>query len=79
MLYWQDLPSEIKAWDNFDEVKINLPNRFAEMIDAAAQKQGFIQADSYMAHLRWSEEAERAGSPQEVAGAVKKELEAKFP
>ncbi len=79
VLYWQDLPSEIKAWDNFDEVKINLPNRFAEMIDASAQKQGFIQADSYMQHLRWSDEVERAGAPREVAEAVKKELEAKFP
>jgi 5-methyltetrahydrofolate--homocysteine methyltransferase len=79
VLYWQDLPSEIKAWDDFDEVKISLPNRFAEMIDASAQKQGFIQADAYMAHLRWSDEAERAGTPKEVADAVKKELEAKFP
>ena len=79
VLYWQDLPSEIKAWDNFDEVKISLPNRFAEMIDASAQKQGFIQADSYMQHLRWSEESERPGTPQEVADAVKKELEVKFP
>lgn len=79
VLYWQNLPSEIKAWDNFDEVKISLPNRFAEMIDASAQKQGFIQADSYMAHLRWGEEAERPGTPREVAEAVKRELEAKFP
>jgi len=79
VLYWQDLPSEIKAWDNFDEVKISLPNRFAEMIDASAQKQGFIQADSYMQHLRWSDEAERPGTPQEVVEAMKKELEAKFP
>lgn len=31
-----------------------------------------------MAHLRWSDEAERLGTPQEVANAVKSELEAKF-
>ena len=79
VLYWQDIPSEIKAWDDFDEVKINLPTRFTERIDASAQKQGLIQEDSYMAHLKWSDASERAGSPQEVAEAVKKELEAKFP
>src|SRR5215467_15985386 len=78
VLYWQDIPSEIKAWDDFDEVKVSLPSRFAERIDLSAQKQGFIQADAYMAHLRWSEESERAGTPAEVADAVKKELEAKF-
>lgn len=79
ILYWQDIPSEVKAWDDFDEIKISLPTKFAERIDAAAQKQGFIQADSYLAHLRWSEEAERAGTPREAAEAVKRELEAKFP
>jgi 5-methyltetrahydrofolate--homocysteine methyltransferase len=79
ILYWQDIPSEIKAWDDFDEVKISLPTRFAERIDAAAQRQGAIQADAYMAHLRWSAEAERAGAPDEVAQAVKKELEEQFP
>ena len=78
VLYWQDIPSEIKAWDDFDEVKISLPVRFAERIDASAQRQGFIQADSYLAHLRWSDEAERNGTPGEVAEAVKKELEAAF-
>ena len=79
VLYWQDIPSEIKAWDDFDEIKVSLPPRFAEQIDASAQKQGFIQADSYMAHLRWSDEAVRPGTPEEVAAAVKQELEAKFP
>ena len=69
----------MKAWDDFDEVKINLENRFAQRIDLSAQKQGFIQADAYMAHLRWSQEAERPGTPEEVAAAVKRELEAKFP
>jgi methanogenic corrinoid protein MtbC1 len=79
VLYWQTIPSEIKAWDDFDEVKVSLPVRFAEMIDASAQKQGFISGESYMAHLRWGEEAERAGAPDEVAEAIRKELEVKFP
>src|SRR5215472_5642258 len=28
ILYWQDIPSEIKAWDDFDEIKISLPEKF---------------------------------------------------
>jgi len=79
VLYWQDIPSQVKAWDDSDEIKLNLDNRFAERIDLSAQKQGLIQADSYMAHLRWGEEAERPGTPAEVAAAVKNEMEAKFP
>jgi cobalamin-dependent methionine synthase I len=76
VLYWQDIPSEVKAWDEFDEIKISLPPRFAERIDASAQKQGFIQADTYLAHLRWSEPAERPGTPKEVAEALRNEFEA---
>ncbi len=79
VLYWQDIPSQVKAWDDFDEIKLNLDNRFAEHIDLSAQKQGLIQADSYMAHLRWGQEAERPGTPAEVAAAVKNEMEARFP
>ena len=79
ILYWQDIPSEIKVWDDFDEVKISLPEKFVIRIDAAARKQGLISQEAYSAHFRWSNAAERAGSPHEVAEALKKELEAKFP
>jgi 5-methyltetrahydrofolate--homocysteine methyltransferase len=79
ILFWQDIPSEIKAWNGFDEVKLNMPPRFAERIDALAQEQGCIQADAYSAHFHWSEEAERTGSPAQVAASVQKELEAAAP
>ena len=75
VLFWQEIPSEVKAWDEFDEIKISLSPRFAERIDASAQRQGLIQADAYMAQLRWSEPVERSGSPREVAEAVRQELE----
>ena len=79
VLYWQDIPSEVKAWDDFEEIKVSLPSRFAERIDASAQKQGHIRTDAYMAHLRWGEEHERDGTVREVAEAVKMELEKSFP
>ena len=40
ILSWQEIPSQIKAWDDFDEVKIDLGVRFTEKIDAAAQARG---------------------------------------
>ena len=33
ILYWQDIPSQVKAWDDFDEIKIDLGARFADRID----------------------------------------------
>jgi cobalamin-dependent methionine synthase I len=79
ILYWQDLPSEIKAWDDFEEIKVALPTRFAEKIDAQAQRLGFTKGDDYIAQLKWGPEVERRGAPAEVAAAVKAELEAANP
>lgn len=79
ILFWQAIPSQVKAWDDFDEVKLELPVRFTERIDASAQAQKLTSADNYLAQWKWSDEAEREGAAQEVAEAVKAELEAKFP
>jgi Virulence factor len=78
ILYWQEIPSQIKAWDDFDEVKLELSSKFILMIDKAAKDQGLTGEDDYLAQWKWSDEEERAGSPEEVAEAVKKELEEKF-
>ena len=79
VLYWQDIPSQVKAWDDFDEVKLDLPHRFADRIDAQAQRLGLAKGDDYINQLRWGDELERAGVPAEVAAAIRAELEAAAP
>jgi Virulence factor len=79
VLSWQDIPSQIKAWDDFDEVKLELSARFVAKIDQSAQSQGLTGTDEYLSQWAWSDEQERSGTPREVAEAVKKELELKFP
>ncbi len=74
ILYWQDLPSALKAWDDFGESKQDLPGRFADLIDATAQKLGLTSADDYTAQLKWGEELERAGTPEDVVKTLIKEL-----
>ncbi len=76
ILYWQDIPSQVKAWDDFEEVKLDLPHRFAELIDAQAQKLGLAQGDAYLNQLHWGDETDRPGSPAEVAAAIRREIEA---
>jgi hypothetical protein len=79
ILSWQNIPSQVKAWDDFDEVKVELSPRFAARIDQAAQSQGLTSTDDYLDQWRWGDELEREGAPAEVAEAIKKELEMKFP
>ena len=79
ILYWQDLPSAIKAWDDFEELKIDLPGPFADRIDAQAQRVGLTKGDDYIAQLKWGEEKEFAGAPQQVIDALKQDLESALP
>ncbi|HVU33883.1 MAG TPA: virulence factor [Opitutaceae bacterium] len=78
ILYWQNLPSGLKAWDDFEEIKIDLPGRFAERIDAEAMRLGLGKGDDYIAQLRWGDEQERPGAPKDVVAALQKELESRL-
>lgn len=78
ILYWQEIPSQIVVEDDADEIKLELPPSFAERIDELAEQRGLQSADDYLAQWRWSEEAERDGSAQEVAEALQNELIAQF-
>jgi 5-methyltetrahydrofolate--homocysteine methyltransferase len=77
VLYWQEIPSQIRAEDDAgNEVSLELPKKFAEHIDAVAAKRGFSDGDAYTAQWKWGDEQERPGSAHQVAQAVAKELEA---
>ena len=79
ILYWQEVPSQIKADDGLDEVTLPLAPRFLERIDQLAGQRGLQGADDYLAQWRWSEEEEREGTADEVARAVKARLESQWP
>ena len=78
ILYWQDVPTQVKAWDDFDEIKVELSSRFTEKIDRMAMAQKLTGADAYIDQLKWGEEMEREGSAEEVAEDVKKQLDEAF-
>jgi Virulence factor len=77
VLCWQEIPTQIKAEDDEDDVTLMLDDRFMKLIDVLAAKRGLQAEDSYLAQWKWSGEQERAGTAQEVAAAVKEELESK--
>ena len=77
VLYWQEVPSQIKAEDDSDDVTLQMPDRFQERIDMLAAQRGLQDTDSYLAQWKWSEEEDRDGSAQDVAEAVCAELEAR--
>jgi hypothetical protein len=76
ILYWQEVPSQIKVEDDSDDVTLPMPDRFQERIDMLAAQRGLQDTDSYLAQWKWSEEEEREGSAEAVVAAVQAELEA---
>ena len=76
VLYWQEIPSQIKAEDDLDTVTLPLDPRFMERIDRLAVQRGLQGTDEYLAQWRWSDAQERDGTAEDVANAVKRELEA---
>jgi hypothetical protein len=76
ILYWQEIPSQIAATDEDSEVNLPMSQRFLNRIDEIALSRGMQGADDYLAQWQWSAEEERAGTAQQVAEAVRSELEA---
>ena len=77
ILYWQEVPTQVKVDDGIDDVTVQLDGRFMEHIDRLAAMRGLQDADDYLAQWKWSDEQEREGTAEEVAEALKTELEAK--
>jgi hypothetical protein len=77
VLYWQEIPTQIKAEDDSDDVTVMLDGKFMAQADILAARRGLQSSDDYLAQWKWSEEQEREGSARDVAEAVKAELEAK--
>jgi len=77
ILCWQEIPTQIRAEDDEEDVTLELDERFMKQIDILATKRGLQSADDYLAQWQWGEEQEREGSARQVAEALKAELEAK--
>ena len=78
ILYWHDIPSQVRAGERRERVSVPLSQRFQEAIDAAAMLAGMFGSDDYTNTFRWSDPMQRDGTPQEVANAVAAELETQF-
>ena len=52
VLYWQDVPSMVKAPDGS---KRRLSDWFQQEIDRRAMEQGLVGSDAYLEHWHWEE------------------------
>ena len=75
VLYWKEIPAQVRVFDGKRRVARQMPPEFQEAIDRRAMQEGLAGTDAYLAHWEWSEKRERHGNPQVVLEAIIEELE----
>lgn len=78
VLYWIEIPVQVRAEDENGRVNLQLPERFQLAIDELAMAANMINDDDYTNGFKWHAEEEKEGSAQEVAEAVIASLDARF-
>ena len=78
ILYWQEIPAQVRVFDGRRPLSRQMPDRFQEAIDRTAMEQGLEGTDDYLEQWSWTARQERPGSPQEVLGALLAELEEEY-
>lgn len=67
IMYWHDIPVQVRAGGRRDRVSIELPQRFQIAVDNAAMAANLTGTDAYLEGFRWDEAQEREGTAEEVA------------
>ena len=78
VVYWREIPSMVQARDGNHTVRVGLSQRFQELIDAVAMREGLASTDQYLAQWRNGPRTEQPGPPEEVARVVAEGLEAEY-
>lgn len=78
VLFWHDIPVQVKAKEGRVRHSVELPQRFQIAVDNAAMEAGMVGDDAYLETFRWTEPAEREGTAQAVAEAVAAELDTQY-
>ena len=78
IIQWRDLPSLVEAEDGGHTVRVPLSQRFQDLIDAVAMREGASESDAYLDGWAPGPETERPGDAEAVAQQVATELEEGF-
>ncbi len=75
VLYWREIPAQVRVFDGRRPVSVKMPERFQEEIDQIAMEEGMEGSDDYLDQWQWTKRLERQGSADEVMKALLQELE----
>ena len=76
VLYWRDIPTQIKVRGDGGRLSAQLPESFQTFIDRIAMCEGLTGTDAYLDQWQWTPRREREGGSAEVLQALEAELTA---
>jgi hypothetical protein len=79
IVYWRDIPAQIKMKVGRKRLSKALSNRFPVAIDEAAMRARLTDSDDYLAEWRNSGWQEIEGDPETVLANLVEELEKQYP
>jgi hypothetical protein len=75
VVYWRDIPAQVKVKSGRVRASRQLTERFQVAIDRAAMRSGLFNTDDYLNAWRTADVPERDDDPQAVATQVAAEME----
>lgn len=75
IVYWRDIPAQIKLRSTQGRLARSLSPRFQEAIDAAAMRASATSTDEYLEDWRTSEPQQGEGNPERIADVLAAEIE----
>jgi len=78
VLYWKDIPAQVKVLDGHKTLSRPMPERFQLEIDRRAMEEGLIGSDDYLDQWHWTAKLDRPGNADEILNALLQELEAEY-
>jgi hypothetical protein len=79
ILYWRDIPAQVRVRSGRQRVTRPLPARFQEAIDEAAMRGRVTGTDEYLEEWRQTDWAQGEGEPEQLADRLLADLEEDYP
>ena len=78
ILYWKDIPAQIKAYEGPRAISRQLPERYQQAIDQIAMEENLAGSEEYLNQWHWTAKLERTGKAEEVLESLMRELLAEW-
>ena len=75
VVYWRDIPVQIKVFAGRRPRSHQLPTRFQTWIDRIAMQEGLTGTDAYLDQWQWSDKQQREGAAEAVLETLLREIE----